>query len=61
MAGRTSEPRSVTVTTTNASAALTGAAGTFSTSDVGRPITATGIPAGATLSAVASSTAATRQ
>jgi hypothetical protein len=50
----------VTVTTTNASTAVTAPAGTFSTTrDVGRAITAAGIPAGATLSAVASATAAT--
>jgi hypothetical protein len=57
--GRSTEPRSVTLTTTSASAAVTAAAGTFSKSDVGRPITATGIPVNSTLSAVASSTAAT--
>jgi hypothetical protein len=59
VAGRTTDQRSVTVTTTNASTAVTAAAGTFDTSDVGRKITATGIPANATLSAVASDTAAT--
>jgi hypothetical protein len=57
--GRTTEARSVTVTKTNASTAITGAAGTFSKNDVGRTITGTGIPAGATLAAVASDTAAT--
>lgn len=59
VAGRTSEPRSVTLTTTSASAAVTAAAGTFSKRDVGRVVTATGINAGTTLSAVASDTAAT--
>jgi hypothetical protein len=58
-AGRTTEARSVTVTKTNTSTALTAAAGTFSTRDAGRLITGTGIPAAATLSAVASDTAAT--
>lgn len=58
--GRSTEARTVAgVGTTNASAALTGSAGTFNKSDVGRPISGTGIPAGATISAVASGTAAT--
>ncbi|MEU8525259.1 hypothetical protein AB0C77_06600 [Streptomyces sp. NPDC048629] len=57
--GRTNEGRTVTVTTTNASAAITAAAGTFHEEDAGRTITGTGIPAAATISAVASDTAAT--
>ena len=57
--GRTTEPRAVTVTTTNASTAMTGAANTFQAGDLGRTITATGISAGATVTAVASGTAAT--
>lgn len=57
--GRTTEPRTVTVGRTSASAALTGAAGTFQSGDVGRTITGTGIPAAATITAVASATAAT--
>lgn len=58
--GRTTEARTVaSVGTTSASAALTGPAGSFSKSDVGRPVSGTGIPAGATISAVASGTAAT--
>lgn len=58
--GRTTEPRTVTISTTNTSTAVTAAAGTFNVSeDVGRSVTGTGIPAGATLSAVASATAAT--
>lgn len=58
--GRTTEARTVaSVGTTSASAAVTGPAGSFAKSDVGRPISGTGIPAGATLSAVASGTAAT--
>lgn len=53
--GRTNEPRAgVTINTTNASAAITAAAGTF-----GRTVTGTGIPAGTTILAVASDTAAT--
>lgn len=56
---RTTNARTITVGTTNASAALTGAAGTFDKSDVGRKITGAGIPAAATISAVASGTAAT--
>lgn len=57
--GRTTEGRSVTVTKTSGSPNITGAAGTFSTEDTGRTITGTGIPAGATLAAVPSDTAAT--
>jgi hypothetical protein len=56
--GRTTEARTVTVTK-NSTAAITAAAGTFSTKDVGRPITGTGIPASTTLAAVASDVAAT--
>jgi hypothetical protein len=58
-AGRTTEARTVTITKTSASAAITAVAGTFSTKDAGRPITGTGIPASATLAAVASDVAAT--
>jgi hypothetical protein len=47
------------VGTTNASAALTGSANSFFSADVGAPISGTGIPAGATIAAVASGTAAT--
>lgn len=58
--GRTTEPRTAaSVGTTSASAAITGPAGTFNKSDVGRPISGTGIQAGSTVSAVASATAAT--
>lgn len=57
--GRTTEPRSVTVTKTSGSAALTAAAGTFAKGDAGRPVSGTGIPAGATLLSVTSDTAAT--
>ena len=59
VAGRSSEPRTATVTTTNTSTAITGAAGTFNEEDAGRSIAATGIPAGATLASVTSDTAAT--
>lgn len=58
VSGRTSEARPVTVTTTSASSAVTGAAGTFNKADVGRVIAATGIPAGTTLASVTSGTAA---
>jgi hypothetical protein len=57
--GRTNESRTVTVTTTNASTAITAAPGTFHEEDAGRTITGTGIPAGATLATVTSDTAAT--
>lgn len=59
VAGRSSEARSVTVTKTNASTALTAASGTFTEEDAGRTITGTGIPADATLASVTSDTAAT--
>lgn len=59
VAGRTAEPRTATVTTTNASANLTAAAGTFNEEDAGRSISGTGIPAAATLATVTSDTAAT--
>lgn len=58
-AGRSNEPRTVTVTTTSASTAITGAAGTFREEDAGRGISGTGIPAGATIASVESDTAAT--
>lgn len=58
--GRSPDPRTITITTTSGSANITAANGTFhAPEDTGRTITGTGIPAGATLSAVASSTAAT--
>lgn len=57
--GRTTEPRTVTVTRTSGSTAVTATGSTFNRADVGQPITGTGIPAGATLTAVTSPTAAT--
>lgn len=60
VAGRSTEGRSVAgVGTTNASTAITGAAGSFHEEDVGRTIAGTGIPAGATIASVQSDTAAT--
>lgn len=61
MAGRTTAARSQTgVGTTSGGAGLTGPSGTFVVGgDVGAPITGTGIPAGATLLSVTSSTVAT--
>jgi hypothetical protein len=59
VAGRASEPKSVTLTTTNASAAVTAASGTFNEEDAGVPVSGTGVPAGATLLTVTSDTAAT--
>jgi hypothetical protein len=59
VAGRSTEGRSVTVTSTTGSAAITAAAGTFEEEDAGRTVTGTGIPAGATLASVTSDTAAT--
>ncbi len=45
--------------TTSGSAAITSATAAFNQDDVGKPITGTGIPAGATIAAVTSTTAAT--
>jgi hypothetical protein len=59
VAGRSTEARTTTVGITNTSAALTAVAGTFSFEDIGRTISGTGIPGGATIAAVASGTAAT--
>lgn len=60
VAGRTTEPRSVSaLTKTSGSAAVTAPAGTFSSEDVGRTVTGTGIPAGTTILSVQSGTAAT--
>lgn len=58
--GRSTEPRTIpALTKTSASTAVTGPAGTFLKLDVGRSITGTGVPAGTTIAAVASDTAAT--
>lgn len=59
VAGRSIEGRNVTMTTTNASAAVTGPANTYQVGDVGRTVTGSGITAGTTIIAVASETAAT--
>lgn len=60
VAGRTTEARTATATTTNASAAITGAAGTFNEEDAGALISAAaGITAGTTILSVTSDTAAT--
>ena len=59
VAGRTSEPRSFAVTKTSGAATVTAPAGSFNEEDAGRPITGTGIPAGATILSVQSGTAAT--
>lgn len=61
VSGRSSgETRTVTVTTTSASTALTGAAGTFNKGDVGAVIAAaSGITAPTTIATVTNSTTAT--
>lgn len=59
VAGRTTEPRSVTITKTSGAATVTAAAGTFNEEDAGRGISGTGIPASTTLLSVQSDTAAT--
>lgn len=57
--GRTTQARTITVSKTTGSTAVTGAAGTFTASDAGRGISGTGIAASTTIASVASSTAAT--
>lgn len=52
VAGRSTEPRTVTATLTSGQASAVGAAGTFSTEDVGRTVTGTGVPANATILSV---------
>jgi hypothetical protein len=60
MAGRNTDSRTVTLTLTNASTAVTAAAGTFTSDDVGRTVTRAGnVPTGATVASVQSDTAAT--
>lgn len=60
VAGRTSEGRTIAgVSTTLGSAAITAPANSFNEEDAGRPISGTGIPAGATIASVTSGTAAT--
>lgn len=58
VAGRSTESRTAVIGTTTTSTAITGAAGTFHEEDVGRTISGTGIPAGATIATVTSDTAA---
>ncbi len=58
--GRTNEGRTLTgVGTTSGSAAITAPGGSFHEEDAGRTISGSGIPAGATIQAVTSDTAAT--
>lgn len=58
--GHSTAARAVaSVVTTSSSTAVTAPSGSFSSSDVGAPISGTGIPLTATLAAVASGTAAT--
>ncbi len=57
--GRTTESRSVTITTGLTSTTITGPAGTFAEEDAGRAIAAPGLPAGTTITAVGSDTSAT--
>lgn len=52
-------PRTTTITTTSGSATITGAGAGYEQADVGATISGTGIPGGATITAVASSTSAT--
>jgi hypothetical protein len=60
VAGRTTEGRTVTLTTTSAQATVTAAAGTFNEEDAGRSISAaSGIPASTTILSVQSDTGAT--
>lgn len=57
--GRTTDSRTVASVVTNTTTAITFPSGTITTQDIGRAITGTGIPAGTTISAVASATAGT--
>lgn len=57
--GRSTEPRTVASVVTNSTTAITFPSGTITTSDVGRPISGTGIPAGATLAARPTATTGT--
>ncbi len=58
--GRSTDPRTVaTFGTTNASTAITFPSGALTSIDVGRPVSGTGIPAGATIATVSSATAGT--
>ena len=60
VAGRTSESRTASVTTTNLAATITAAAGTFNEEDAGLSISAAaGIPADTTILSVQSDTGAT--
>lgn len=52
-------PRAATISTTNASTTITAATATFDAADIGGSIVGAGIPAGATITAVASGTSAT--
>lgn len=58
VAGRTPKPRTQSIGTTSTDATITGSAGTFREEDVGRAITATGIPASTTILSVTSDTSA---
>lgn len=58
VAGRSTEGRVATVSTTATTTAITGAAGTFNEEDAGRTIVRAGIPAAATIASVTSDTAA---
>lgn len=57
--GRSTEPRTVASVVTNSTTAITFPSGAMLTSDVGRPITGSGIPAGTTLAARPSATTGT--
>lgn len=58
--GRSTDSRTqANVGTTNASTAITFPSGTITAIDVGRPISGTGIPTGATIATVGSATAGT--
>ncbi|WP_419994766.1 hypothetical protein [Streptomyces boninensis] len=56
--GRSNETRTVTLTTTSASTAITAGSGTFSAADVGRTVDAGGVPAGTTIATVTNGTTA---
>lgn len=57
--GRSTDPRTVASVVTNSTTAITFPSGAMTTSDIGRPITGSGIPAGTTLAARPSATTGT--
>lgn len=57
--GRTTEPKTLTLGTTSGSTAITFSSGALTVNDVGRPVTGTGVPAGATVATRTNATSGT--